>query len=82
MDDDLETMDCATLIAALKRLRAGIRDYREGLLPEPIPADIAAPAWPNAFRGLRGLPGIARMRTPRRPRMIARTMGAKVAHGN
>jgi hypothetical protein len=68
MDDDLETMDRTTLIAALKRLRAGIRDCRGGLLPEPIPADIAAPAWPNVFRGLRGLPGIARTRTPGRAR--------------
>jgi hypothetical protein len=63
MDDDLETMDRATLIAALKRLRAGIREYRGGLPPEPIAADIAAPAGRTSFtacvacRESRELPG-------------------------
>ena len=65
MDDDLEAMDRAALIAEAKRLRAGIRDHRDssghalcwhhpqlwGLLPEPIPADIAVPPWPKFLRG-------------------------------
>jgi len=65
MDEDLETLDRAALIAEVRRLRAGIREHRHssghalcwhhpqlwGLLPEPIPADIAVPAWPNFLRG-------------------------------
>ena len=65
MDEDLETLDRAALIAEVRRLRAGIREHRDssghalcwhhpqlwGLLPEPIPADIAVPAWPNFLRG-------------------------------
>jgi len=65
MDKDLETMDRAALIAEIKRLRAGIRDHRDssghklcwhhpqlwGLLPEPIPANIAVPPWPKFLRG-------------------------------
>jgi hypothetical protein len=65
MDDDLAQMDRDTLIAEVKRLRAGIRDHRDssghklcwhhpqlwGLLPEPIPADIAVPPWPKFLRG-------------------------------
>jgi hypothetical protein len=65
MDDDLKTMDRERLIAEVKRLRAGIRDHRDssghklcwhhpqlwGLLPEPIPTDIAVPPWPKFFRG-------------------------------
>jgi hypothetical protein len=65
MDEDLDHMDRAGLIAEAKRLRAGIRDHRDssghklcwhhpqlwGLLPEPVPADIAVPPWPKFFRG-------------------------------
>jgi hypothetical protein len=65
MDDDLKTLDRDALIAEVKRLRAGVRDHRDssghklcwhhpqlwGLLPEPIPADIAVPPWPKFFRG-------------------------------
>ena len=68
MDEDLETLDRAALIAEVRRLRAGIREHRDssghalcwhhpqlwGLLPEPIPADIAVPAWPNFLRGCVG----------------------------
>ncbi len=65
MDDDLETLSRDALIAEVKRLRAGIRAHRDstghelcwhhpqlwGLLPEPIPRDIAVPAWPQFLRG-------------------------------
>jgi hypothetical protein len=65
MDEDLAHLDRDTLIAEVKRLRAGIRDHRDssghklcwhhpqlwGLLPEPIPADIAVPPWPKFLRG-------------------------------
>ena len=68
MDEDLEALDRAALIAEVRRLRAGIREHRDssghalcwhhpqlwGLLPEPIPADIAVPAWPNFLRGCVG----------------------------
>jgi hypothetical protein len=65
MDDDLLNMTRDELIAEAKRLRAGIREHRDssghalcwhhpqlwGLLPEPIPADIAIPPWPKFLRG-------------------------------
>jgi len=65
MDEDLGRMDRNALIAEVKRLRAGIRAHRDssghdlcwhhpqlwGLLPEPIPADIAVPPWPKFLRG-------------------------------
>jgi hypothetical protein len=65
MDDDLATMSRETLIEEVKRLRAGIREHRDssghdlcwhhpqlwGLLPEPIPTDIAVPPWPRFLRG-------------------------------
>ena len=65
MDDDLDRMDRDALIAEVKRLRAGIRAHRDssghdlcwhhpqlwGLLPEPIPRDIAVPPWPKFLRG-------------------------------
>jgi hypothetical protein len=65
MDEDLDHLSREALIAEAKRLRAGIRDHRDssghalcwhhpqlwGLLPEPIPADIAVPPWPKFFRG-------------------------------
>ena len=65
MDDDLAKLSKGELIAEVKRLRAGIRAHREasghqlcwhhpqlwGLLPEPIPANVAVPAWPQFLRG-------------------------------
>lgn len=65
MDDDLDTMDRAALIAAVKQLRAGIREHRDttghdlcwhhpalwNLLPEKTKPDIAVPPWPKFMRG-------------------------------
>lgn len=59
MDEDLENLN------EVIRLRNGIRAHRDssrhdlcwhqpqlwGLLPEPIPKDIAVPAWPQFLRG-------------------------------
>ena len=53
------------LVAEVLRLRRGIRQHRDstghdlcwhhpqlwGLLPEPIPREIAVPAWPQFMRG-------------------------------
>jgi hypothetical protein len=65
MDEDLDTLDRESLIAEVKKLRAGIREHRDSsghdlcwhhpqlwsLLPEPIPAEIAVPPWPKFLRG-------------------------------
>lgn len=65
LDRDLDSMDRAALLAEARKLRAGIRQHRDssghalcwhhpqlwGLLPEPIPADIAVPPWPKFLRG-------------------------------
>jgi len=65
MDDDLDKMDCPTLIAEVKRLRAAIRKHRDssghelcwhhpqlwGLLPEVDAVIPAVPAWPQFLRG-------------------------------
>ena len=65
MDDDLPGMTQNALIAEVKRLRQGIREHRDssghdlcwhhpqlwGLLPEPLPQDIAVPPWPKFLRG-------------------------------
>jgi hypothetical protein len=65
MDQDLDTMDRAALIAEVKRLRAGIRMHRDssghdlcwfhpllwGLLPEPMAPQVAVPPWPKFMRG-------------------------------
>jgi hypothetical protein len=65
MDDDLETMSRDALVAEVRRLRAGIRRHRDstshelcwhhpalwGLLPEPVPPQIAVPEWPQFMRG-------------------------------
>lgn len=81
MDDDLKGMSREALIAEARRLRNGIRAHRDssghdlcwhhpqlwGLLPEPIPTDIAVPPWPKFLRGCvkyresldRELPGAA-----------------------
>jgi hypothetical protein len=65
MDDDLLGMRREELIAEARKLREGIRKHRDssghdlcwhhpqlwGLLPEPIPKDIAVPPWPKFLRG-------------------------------
>jgi hypothetical protein len=65
MDDDLSEMTRESLVAEVKRLRSAIREHRDssghdlcwhhpqlwGLLPEPLPADIAVPPWPKFLRG-------------------------------
>ena len=65
MDEDLQTMSREQLTDEVRRLRAGIRAHRDssghdlcwhhpqlwGLLPEPIPDDIAVPPWPQFLRG-------------------------------
>jgi len=65
MDEDLDGLTRAALVAEVKRLRQGIRNHRDssghdlcwhhpqlwGLLPEPIPEDIAVPPWPQFMRG-------------------------------
>jgi hypothetical protein len=65
MDDDLAAMSRDALIEEVRRLRAGIREHRDssghdlcwhhpqlwGLLPEPIPTDVAVPPWPKFLRG-------------------------------
>lgn len=65
LDDDLLQMSRETLIAEVKRLRAGIREHRDssghdlcwhhpqlwGLLPERIDPKIAVPPWPKFLRG-------------------------------
>lgn len=64
-DDDLDNMDIAQLRSEVERLRQGIREHRDasghalcwhhpklwGLLPEPVPPDIAVPPWPKFLRG-------------------------------
>ena len=65
MDDDLERMSRAELIAEVRRLRQGIRAHRDstehelcwhhpelwGLLPERQDPLPAAPEWPAFLRG-------------------------------
>lgn len=65
MDDDLEVMDRAALIAEVKMLRAGIRRHRDSsghdlcwyhphlwaLLPEKPDPAIAVPPWDRFMRG-------------------------------
>jgi len=65
MDEDLDGMDRAALVAEVKRLRAGIRTHRDssghdlcwyhpqlwGLLPEPMKPEVAVPPWPKFMRG-------------------------------
>ena len=65
MDTDILSWGREELIAEVMRLRNGIRAHRDssgqdlcwfhpqlwGLLPEPIPKDIAVPAWPQFLRG-------------------------------
>ncbi|APX14208.1 hypothetical protein [Tateyamaria omphalii] len=65
MDEDLENMDRATLIAEVKRLRDAIRTHRDssghdlcwyhpelwGALPETDSSQIAIPPWDTFLRG-------------------------------
>ncbi|MBZ9705991.1 hypothetical protein FJW08_02355 [Mesorhizobium sp. B3-2-1] len=65
MDDDLQTLDGESLIAEVKKLRAGIRAHRDtsghdlcwhhpdlwDLLPEKTEPSIAVPPWPKFMRG-------------------------------
>ena len=65
MDEDLESMNHAELVAEVKRLRTGIRDHRDasahalcwhhpqlwGLLPERSDPLPAVPEWPQFLRG-------------------------------
>jgi hypothetical protein len=65
VDEDLERLGRAALIAEVKRLRQGIREHRDSsghdlcwhhpqlwsLLPERVDPDIAVPPWPRFLRG-------------------------------
>ena len=65
MDEDVESLDRDTLVAEVKRLRAGIREHRDssgqelcwhhpklwGLLPEQTDPLPQVPAWPQFLRG-------------------------------
>jgi hypothetical protein len=65
MDEDLRDLTRDELIAEVMRLRKGIRAHRDssghdlcwhhpqlwGLLPEPMPEDIAVPDWPQFLHG-------------------------------
>jgi hypothetical protein len=65
MDDDLEQLTRAELVAEVKRLRGGIRQHRDstghelcwhhpelwGLLPEKVDPGTAVPEWPHVLRG-------------------------------
>jgi hypothetical protein len=65
MDEDLEGLSRADLVAEVKRLRAGIRAHRDStgqelcwhhpvlwnLLPEKLTPDVAVPPWPKFLRG-------------------------------
>jgi hypothetical protein len=65
MDDDLDAMDRAALVAEVKKLRAAIREHRDSsghdlcwhhpamwsLLPETVAPQIAVPPWPKFLRG-------------------------------
>jgi hypothetical protein len=85
MDDDLETMSREGLIAEVRRLRAGIRRHRDstahelcwhhpalwGLLPEPVPLQIAVPEWPQFMRGCVAYRSSLDRQRPDAPRITA-----------
>jgi hypothetical protein len=65
MDEDLDALSRAQLVAEVKRLRAGVRQHRDstgqdlcwhhpqlwGLLPEKLAPEVAVPPWPKFLRG-------------------------------
>lgn len=65
LDDDLAALGREELAAEVRRLRAGIREHRDGtgqdlcwhhpklwgLLPEPVEPRIAVPPWPEFMAG-------------------------------
>lgn len=65
MDDDLDRMDRAALVAEVRKLRDAIRQHRDStghdlcwhhpglgsLLPEKVEPVIAVPPWPKFLRG-------------------------------
>ena len=65
MDDDLDGMDRAALVAEVRKLRAGVRAHRDatmhelcwhhpqlwGLLPERTDPQPEVPEWPQFMRG-------------------------------
>ncbi len=65
MDDDLDDLTASELRVEVERLRAGIRQHRDGtghelcwhhpdlwdLLPEAGELDVAVPEWPEFLRG-------------------------------
>ena len=65
MDDDLESMSRAELVAEVKKLRAGVREHRDGtgqelcwhhpalwgLLPEKGDPVPVVPEWPEFLEG-------------------------------
>lgn len=65
MDEDIKSLTHEQLIAEVKRLRAGIREHRDGtghglcwhhpklwgLLPEPSGPQPTVPDWPRFLRG-------------------------------
>jgi hypothetical protein len=85
MDEDLDSYSREDLIAEVKRLRAGIRAHRDssghdlcwhhpqlwGLLPEPIPRDIAVPPWPQFMRGCIAYRSSLDRQRPDAPRITA-----------
>jgi hypothetical protein len=79
MDDDLQAFDRESLVAEVKKLRAGIRAHRDttghdlcwhhpdlwDLLPEKTEPSIAVPPWPK-FTRLHPVPPVARQAGARR----------------
>ena len=73
MDEDLDQMSREQLVAEVKRLRAGIRGYRDSsgqdlcwhhpalwsLLPEKSDPLPQVPSWPEFHGGLRAISPIA-----------------------
>jgi hypothetical protein len=65
MDEDLDALSRAQLVAEVKRLRAGVRQHRDstgqdlcwhhpqlwGLLPEKLAPEVAVPPWPKFLSG-------------------------------
>ena len=65
LDSDLDGLGREQLVAEVRRLRAGIRQHRDGtghdlcwhhpqlwgLLPEKVLPEVAVPPWPKFLRG-------------------------------